>query len=227
MSQYHTTRKQSDLRILRRAALAGIVGPLLLGTVLIVLTVAQYDFLRLLGWHPLAAPTTDWPSGLALGPYGGWMTGTFVVCGLLLIVFAEGLWHALGSTRAGRSGALLLVLAGAAMIGLSAPTDPTFGGGPPTMLGRIHDLAFVALGLTFWPALLILAWGFRRHAQWRAYAPLTVLVSIFVGPAFLLKGLLFYGLLVAVIAWYEAIALHLWHCASKKAGTSSPSMGED
>ena len=100
------------------------------------------------------------------------------------------------------------------MIGLSAPPDPTFGGDPPTIFGRMHDLAFVVLGLTFWPALLTLAWGFLHNAQWSAYAPLTIVVSALVGPAFLLKGLMFYGLLVGVIAWCETIALHLWHCAS-------------
>jgi hypothetical protein len=200
--------------MLRRAALAGILGPLLLGSALVILTVAQYDFLRSLGWHPLVAPTTDWPSGLALGPYGGWMTGTFIICGILLIVFAKGLRHALRSNRAGRFAALLLVFAGAAMIALSAPTDPTFGGGSPTVFGRTHDLAFVVLGLTFWPALLMLAWGFRRDPQWSAYAPFTILVAALVGPAFLLKGLMFYGLLFGVIAWCEGIALHLWLCAS-------------
>jgi hypothetical protein len=194
-----------------------MLGPLVLGCMLVVLTVAQYDFLRSLGWHPLAAPTTDWPSGLALGPYGAYMTGTFIVCGLLLMAFAEGLRRALGCNWAGRSGALLLVLAGAAMIALSAPTDPTFGGGPATTPGRIHDLAFAALGLTYWPALLILAWGFRRDPQWQAYAPFTVLVSALVGPAFLLKGLLFYGLLLGVIVWCEAVALRLWRLAAEEA----------
>jgi hypothetical protein len=190
-----------------------MIGPLLLGSALVILTVAQYDFLRSLGWHPLAAPTTDWPSGLALGPYGGWMTGTFIICGVLLIVFAEGLRQTLRSNRAGRFGALLLGFAGAAMIVLSAPADPTFGGGPPTVFGRMHDIAFVILGLTFWPSLLFLSWGFRHDPQWRAYVPFTILVAALVGPAFVFKGLMFYGLLLGVIAWCEGIAVRLWQCA--------------
>ena len=203
-----------DKRILRRAALAGMLGPLLLGGALAILTLAQYDFMRSLGWHPLAAPTTDWPSGLALGRYGAWMTGTFVVCGLLLLAFAQGLRRALRSEPAGRFGALLLAFAGGALVALSAPTDPTFGGGPPTIPGRVHDLAFAVLGLTFWPALLALAWGFRRHPRWRAYAPFTALVALLVGPAFLLKGLMFYGLLLGAIVWCEAVALRLWRLAA-------------
>jgi hypothetical protein len=43
---------------------------------------------------------------------------------------------------------------------------------------------------------------------------LTVLVSALVGPAFVLKGLMFYGLLLGVMIWCEAIALHLWRLAA-------------
>ncbi len=199
---------------LRRAALAGIVGPLLLAGALVILTIAQYDFLRGLRWHPLAAPTTDWPSGLALGPYGAWMTFAFLACGLLLVVFAQGLRRALDAGRLGRAGALLLALAGGAMFGLCAPTDPTFGGGAPTLAGRLHDLAFVVLGLTLWPALLALAIAFRRDRRWAAYAPFTWVVAALVGPAFVLKGLMFYGLLLGVILWFEVIAARLWRLAS-------------
>lgn len=196
---------------LRWAARAGVVGPLLLALALVVLTAAQYDFLRSLRWHPLSAPTTDWPSGLALGPYGAWMTGAFIACGLLLIGFGLGLRQAL---RAGRAGALLLALAGVAMLGLSAPTDPTFGSGGPTFAGRLHDLSFVALGLTLWPALLVLAIGFRRDPRWASYSTFTWVVAALVGPAFVLKGLMFYGLLLAVILWFEVIAVRLGRLAS-------------
>ncbi len=84
------------------------------------------------------------------------------------------------------------------------------------LLGRMHDLAFAALGLTFWPGLLALAWAFRR-AQWRGYAALTAVVAALVGPAFLLKGLLFYGLLLAVLGWCVAVALRLWRLAAERA----------
>lgn len=206
----------SDAWRLRWAALAGVSGALWLGVALVVLTLAQYDFLRSLRWHPLSAPTTDWPSGLALGPYGVWMTATFVLCGLLLIVFAWGLHHALAATRNGRVGSWLLACAGGALVALSAPTDPTFGGGPPTAFGRVHDLAFVLLGLSFWPALLVLAWSFRHDQKWPFYAPFTLLVALLVGPAFVFKGLLFYGLLVAALTWIGAVAARLWWLANQK-----------
>ena len=99
----------------RSAALAGIVGPLVLGGMIGVLTVLQYQFMIGLRWHPLRAPTTDWPSGLALGPYGWLMVATFVVSGLLLMYFALGLHQAVHKTT--RSGPALLMIAGVALAG--------------------------------------------------------------------------------------------------------------
>src|SRR5215217_8251138 len=44
------------------AALAGIIGPLLFGTVLLALSVLEYDFMLGIGWRPLSGPTGAWPS---------------------------------------------------------------------------------------------------------------------------------------------------------------------
>ena len=205
---------RADPRLLRLAALAGLIGPVLLAGAIVVLTVVQYDFMRSLRWDPLTAPTVDWPSGLSLGPYGGWMVAAFVTCGLLLPGFAYGLLRALPDDRASRIGCLLLALAGGAMVALSSPTDPTYGGGPTTVAGITHDAAFVALGLTFWPALLVLARSFRRDPRWSGYAAFTLVVAAVVGPAFALKGLAFYGLLVGVVCWFEVIAARLWRLAA-------------
>lgn len=194
----------------RLVVVAGLVGPLLLGVAITALTLLQYDFMRSLRWHPTEAPTTDWPSGLALGPHGAWMAATFVVTGVLLLIFARGLARHLRANRAGRVGAWLLQLAGLAMVALSSPTDPTFGPGPATVTGRIHDGAYVVLALSVSLAMVSLARGFRADPRWAGYPWLTLAVVLLVGPAFILKGFLFYGLLLAVIIWFEALALRLW-----------------
>src|SRR5687767_11345369 len=77
-------------RVIYLASLAGIIGPILFAFVLTVLTIVQNDFMRTLGWNP-TGPVIDWPSGLALGPYGWLMTITFFVCGALMAFFAYGL----------------------------------------------------------------------------------------------------------------------------------------
>jgi len=71
----------------RVASAAGMAAPLLFGGALVVLTLVENHFLRSLGWDPLQAPTLDWPSGLALGPYGSLMTAVFITTGLLTGLF--------------------------------------------------------------------------------------------------------------------------------------------
>jgi hypothetical protein len=109
----------------RLAALGGILDPVLFAGVVTSLSILQYDFMRGLGWDPLHAPTFDWPSGLSLGPYGIWMTLTFIVSGLLMATFALALRTALDKGTAPRIGTLGLLLSGCALMGLAFTTDPT------------------------------------------------------------------------------------------------------
>lgn len=73
------------------AAVAGMIGPLLFGTVLLALSALEYDFMLGIGWRPVTDPAGAWPSGLALGPYGVVQVANFVASGLLLAFFAIGL----------------------------------------------------------------------------------------------------------------------------------------
>ena len=74
--------------LIQWAAIAGIVGPILFAVVVTGLTIVQADFMRTLGWNP-RGPVIDWPSGLALGPYGWLMTVTFFVCGAMMGLIAS------------------------------------------------------------------------------------------------------------------------------------------
>src|SRR5436190_18131443 len=100
----------------KAAALAGTVGSVLFAGVLVILTLIEYDFMRSLGWEPLGWSNTDWPSGLALGPYGYIMTAAFLINGLFVILFAVGLLQVLPLTRTSRTASFLLLLAGVAMM---------------------------------------------------------------------------------------------------------------
>ena len=183
-----------------------MIGPVLFGTMLVILTWAEYDFMRSLRWHPLYAPTVDWPSGLALGPYGGWMIATFIVGGLLLMLFAANL----GQIFYG-AGAKLLFTAGIALTMLSFLTDPTFRADPAvTWHGVLHDSSYVLLGLTLLPGLFLMARAFARQPHWRWQARLTWLVLALTVPTFIIKGITFYIFLFGVLLWYELIALKIW-----------------
>jgi hypothetical protein len=195
--------------MIKLAARAGIIGPLLFGIVVITLTILKYDFLRALGWHPINDPTFDWPSGLALGSYGWIMTLTFLASGLMLTLFASGLSLSLPPAYISRLAALALSLAGLAMAGLAFTTDPTIRSTPATWHGRLHDLSFVLLGLTLMPAMVLFGVAFRSDPHWKSLSTYTWLTVALAIPTFWLKGAAFYVFILAVLAWCEIVAMRL------------------
>ena len=194
---------------IRLASYAGIIGPILLGSVIIILTISEWDFMTSIGWR-LRAPL-DWPSGLALGPYPfGWiMTLTFAISGLLIMIFAIGLRFSLPHNRLAAISIWLLVLAGAGMIGLISPTDKTIRTTPKTWHGILHDSSFVVIGLTLMPAMILLGFVFLKDERWKNLAVYTWITVALAIPTFWMKGLAFYVFLLAILIWCEVIALRL------------------
>lgn len=197
---------------IKLASWAGIIGPLLLGSVITTLTIAERDFMTSIGWK-LNAPL-DWPSGLALGPYGWIMTLTFLISGILIIVFASGLRLSLPAFHSALIAVWLLIAAGFGMIGLVSPTDKTIRTTPATWHGRLHDASFAVIGLTLMPAMLLLGFVFFKNGQ-KNLAIYTWITTALAIPTFWLKGLAFYIFLFAILTWCEVIALQL-----KSAGTN-------
>lgn len=186
-----------------------LLGPILFAVVLATLTIVQYDFMRGLGWHPINDPTFDWPSGLALGKYGFVMTATFIISGLLIFIFALRLKADLRPARTSQAGSVLLALSGLALAGLAFTTDPTIRDYPATWHGPLHDLSFVLLGLTLFPAMIVLGFTFRNDERWRDLSLYTWLTLAFAIPAFILKGAAFYVFLFAILLWNEIAAIRL------------------
>jgi len=184
--------------------------PLLFGGALAALTALEFSYLRSIGWSPLAAPTHDWPSGLALGPYGWAMTAAFILSGLLVACFGLGMRRAFAADPAARRAAVLVVLAGLALMCLASPTDLTIRTTPPTWHGRLHDLSYVGLGLTLFPAILVFAFAFRRARPWRSLSAITWLVAGLAIPSFILKGIAVYVFLAVILIWTELVAIRLW-----------------
>ena len=200
---------------LRLAALAGMVGPILLGCVITILTIIQRDFMTSIGWK-LDAPL-DWPSGLALGPYGWIMTVTFFLSGLLIIFFASGLRLRLPRLRLATISAWMLIAAGYGLIGLVSPTDKTLDktirNMPATWHGRLHDSSFVVIGLTLMPAMILLGFVFLKDKRWKHLAAYTWITVVLAIPTFWMKGFAFYIFLFAMLIWCEVIALRLMSLA--------------
>lgn len=194
----------SSSRLIRKAALIGMIGPLLFTLVITGLTIVQANFMRSLGWDPLG-PVIDWPSGLALGPYGWLMTVAFFLSGLAMIFFAYGLQLALKEKLA----TTLMMLAGFAMMGLVFTTDPTLGSTSRTWHGILHDAFFALLGLTLMPSMLVLGFVFWRNEHWKNFSIYTWATVALAVPTFWLKGVAFYLFLLAILVWDEVIALRL------------------
>ena len=189
--------------------MAGTAGPALFGGVVVTLTVLERDFMSTLGWDPLAAPTRDWPSGLALGPLGLVMTFTFIACGILLVIFALGLYRTYREARGGTAASVLLACAGLAMSLLAFPTDPTYRRLPLTWHGTLHDAAFGLLGAALCLSLAAFGLAFRAQAKRRAIVLFSWATAALVVPSFAVKGIVFYAFLAAFLAWCEAAAIVL------------------
>jgi hypothetical protein len=190
--------------LIRYAALAGIVGPILFAVVVAGLTILESDFMRTLGWHPLG-PVIDWPSGLARGPSGWLMTATFFLCGALMAFFAHGLKLVFQDKLA----TTLLMIAGIAMMGLIFTTDETLSPAPRTWHGLLHDGFFTVLGFTLMPGMLLLGRVFRRNAQWEDLSVYTWATLALIIPTFWLKGVAFYVFLAAILTWCVVVAFRL------------------
>jgi uncharacterized membrane protein YidH (DUF202 family) len=193
------------------AAVAGTIGPVLFGSVLLTLSVLEFDFMLGIGWRPVVNPAGAWPSGLALGPYGLVQIANFVVSGLLLAFFALGL-HL--ETRDGHSsplGPAFLFAAGTAMALMGFETDPIRRIGPRSLHGIIHDAAYVIFVLAFLAALFSLWRRFEADPRWRGHARYTFATMILAVLLLLLPGVAYYLFIVTLLAWIEVTAIRLWH----------------
>jgi len=194
----------------RAAIISGLIGPVLFAIVVTSLTIIKYDFLLSLGWHPLNAPTFDWPSGLALGSYGWIMTLTFILSGLMMTIFASGLRLNLPPSRITLIATFTLSLAGLALAGLAFTTDPTIRSSPATWHGCLHDLSFVLLGLTLMPAMIFMGFAFHTNERWKSLSLYTWITVALAFPAFWLKGAAFYMFIMVILVWSEVTAIRMY-----------------
>ena len=194
--------------MVRAAALAGMVGPALFAATLLTLTVVQYDFMLGIGWRPLADPAGAWPSGLALGPHGWAQDASFVLSGILLMLFAAGL-H-LGAPGGSGIGPALISVAGAAMALMGFETDPIQSTGPRTLHNLIHDLAFALFVLSLLPSYFFLWRRLREEALWRGHARYTLATGVIATLSLFLPGVAYYLFIAVVLVWISTTGVKLW-----------------
>jgi hypothetical protein len=191
-------------RLIKLAAVAGITAPIVFATITTILTFAEASFMRSIGWEPFGN-VLDWPSGLAMGPYGWLMMVNFFLSGAMMAFFAYGLKLALEDKLA----TTLLMLGGFAMMGLVFTTDPTIRSYPKTWHGFLHDSFFAVLGITLMLGMLLLGRVFQKNEGWKNLSVYTWATLALVIPTFWLKGLAFYLFLFAILVWSEIVAFRL------------------
>jgi Protein of unknown function (DUF998) len=205
-------------RTLRRLADAGVIGPIVFGVMITILTFFEYDFMIGLGWDPVYSSAVPWPSALALGPYGYFQVANFVFFGVCLISFGLGLLRGvMASGRGSRIGPALVIMAGIAMVLLGFRADPRTSGLPQTWHGWIHALAFFVVAFAILAAYFVLWRRLKRDPLWSGYGSYTlisgVLCTILLFMSFtdlIIPGqVAFYLFLVVMLAWIEVIAIRL------------------
>ena len=189
-------------------ALAGVAGPfvLIIADLVAAFSEPRYDFIR------------DSISSLALTPMGWIQTVGFLAIGLLVEIFAAGLFlNIRGRFGFGLSIGLLACFGfGLLLIG-AFRTDPV--GGLRTIEGTIHGVAAIAVFWIFPIAISLLAPSLRNDPYWQEMFPYTVVTSVLalaliIGQLFLPTRLSWFGLyervLVAnAVIWVEAVAVRL------------------
>ncbi|HLO33776.1 MAG TPA: DUF998 domain-containing protein [Anaerolineales bacterium] len=191
-------------RLIKLSTIAGMIGPMVFAVIVTGLTFAEAGFMRSIGWEPFGN-VLDWPSGLAMGPYGWMMTINFFICGAMMAFFAYGLKLALQDKWA----TTFLMLGGFAMMGLIFTTDPTIRSYPKTWHGFLHDSFFAMLGIMLMLGMLLLGRVFQKNEEWKNLSIYTWGTLVLVIPTFWLKGLAFYIFLAAILIWSEVIAWRL------------------
>jgi len=155
------------LNIYEVLALAGIVGPFVLGLADIFAALSEP------GYNPIR----DSISSLALTPMGWLQTIGFLVIGLLVEVFTAGL---LFSIRRGRGFGLsisVLVCFGFGLLLIGAfQTDPV--GTTHTLKGCIHSVAATTVFCLFPAACLLIAPSLRNDPYWKGLFLYTIVAGV-------------------------------------------------
>ncbi len=161
----------------RRAALAGIVGPLMFGGLVALLDVLQYDFLVATGNSPLS----DNPISVnALGPYGWLQTLSFFIFGLLVLLFTVGLHRDISDGQGSKVGPALLGIFGVAMLLSSGTIEDTHYSDPTTLHAWLHVIGFLLFLASLTPSFFFMWWRLHKDPRWAGYDWYTLITGVLV-----------------------------------------------
>jgi hypothetical protein len=170
-------------------ALGGIVGPWLWTTIVVLLTVLEYDTLTAFGWSPADANGVQFPSSLVLGPLGWVQSANSALLGLLIIGLAAGIYREVRPRLRARIGPVLLGIAGVGAVLGAFPTDHGPPNAPTTWHGVIHNVGFAVFSLSVLLSFVFLTASFWGDSRWRSPRWLAPMVGIAAVGILVLAGL--------------------------------------
>jgi hypothetical protein len=191
----------------KKAALSGMAGPILFGSLTLVATLLQTDFMKELGWDV-------YPSGLALGPYGWIQVANFALLGILIVAFGLGLYRAMGS-KIGKSTASLAILAGVGALLLTWKTDPPRV--QATTHGQIHLVGYLVLVLSLLVSYCLTALhrGAGVFSGYKRYFLVGVGLAILGFAEVLPQPWGNFVFIMGVLAPLEVMAIALWRASAE------------
>lgn len=200
-----------------RPAQAGVAAPALFALGAAVITWAEWDYLRGLGFTLTDHGDSAWPSGLAQGPVGWAQIVNYAVFGVLLMVFFSGLRGQFRRPRSRRLAGVALTGWAIGWILAAFPEDGPPFGEPSSWAGYLHGVGFVCIVVFGMAAMAATAVALRGNDAWRGYSVFSALAAI--AAFFFLFVLVFtlevattlgvYGYFVVTVVWVEAMALRL------------------
>lgn len=211
MSTQSDTRRPLGVRP-GTAALAGIAVPLVFIPIVVLLTVAEYEFLRGLGWHPYADHQSigHWPSALARGPYGWLQSLNFLLAGALSLLFLAGLRSQFRPGGAGRVAVVALGAFGGAAVLNAFPTSLEGETGTWAAVGLIHFIGFLITMASGVVGTVAAGLALRGQPGWRGWWVYSLLTGPAVPATMVLPGDTgFYLVLVLLFGWFGVMGWRL------------------
>jgi hypothetical membrane protein len=173
-----TSRSKRERSRIRRAALAGIIGPLLFTTVFL----AQQAFRRA-EYDPIAEPV----SALEAGPNGWVQQINFLVFAALLLLFAIGLHRGIDRTRYGILGPAFLGVASIGLV-LAAAFPLREDAAGVTYDPGGHFVAGITFFLSTALSMLVLSRRLAKDPHFRVLATYTAVCGVLALLGFVVRG---------------------------------------
>jgi hypothetical protein len=196
------------LNIYGLLALAGVVGPIVLIIANLIASISVSDY----------NPIRESISSLAWTPLGWLQSIGFLAIGLLIEVFAAGLFFSIHGAWGFRLGIWLLVCFGFGLLLIGAFREDPIGGSH-TIQGTIHTVTAAIVFSIFPIASLLIALSLRKDSYWKGLFIHTIVVTsialaFVIGHIFLPAKPNWLGLyeriLVAnTVIWVEIMAIRL------------------